>query len=421
MRRLGAALLAFVSVAFCGRNAWAGEKVIYSFASANGAGPRSVLVRDALGNSYGTTYSGGAYDFGTVFELSLASAGRGWKETLLYSFTGLGDGSSPSAGLIFDAAGSLYGTTLFGGTYGCGVVFELTSTISGWSESVLYSFTGGNDGCFPQAGLIQDAAGNLYGTTSAGGYSHNCAGLSEFSGCGAVFELSPGLSGWKETTLHSFTGGRDGGQPIAGLILDSSGNLYGTAFDAGTYGCTDGCGTVFRLSPTGGGGWVGTVLLSFGNATGAYPAAPLVLDAAGNLYGTASARGITNSACTNGCGAVFKLSPSSGDRWEATNLHVFTGGSDGGEPFAGLVFDSAGNLYGTTKGGGSSSGGVVFKLTPTSGGWRELVLHAFEGSTDGAGPLAGVVLDDLGAIYGTTSSGGTGTPSASGTVYEVIP
>lgn len=393
---------------------------------ANGAGPRSVLIRDALGNLYGTTYSGGAYTYGTVFELTHI-AGGGWKETFLYSFTGLTDGSNPSAGLIFGSAGNLYGTTMLGGTSGYGVVFELTPTSNGWNESVLYNFTGGNDGGIPQAGVIQDAAGNLYGATSAAGNS-NCYGLIEYAGCGAVFELSPTLSGWNETTLHTFKGGSgDGGVPVGGLILDSAGNLYGATMGGGAINsCDEGCGTVFRLSPTGGAGWRETLLLQFRSATGAWPAAPLALDAEGNLYGTTSGRGDLNANCLNGCGTVFKLAPTSGGGWLASELHVFTGGSDGGEPMAGLVFDSAGNLYGTTTGGGGNFGcylgcGVVFKLTPGSSGWNETVLHAFDTAQDGANPVAGVLLDELGDVYGTTPSGGNGLPVGRGTVYEIVP
>lgn len=427
-RGLSTALVIFGSILLLAAGAWASpqERVIYSFWGTNGDGPRAVLIRDALGNFYGTTYVGGAYGDGTVFELTHISGGD-WKGTLLYSFRGLSDGSKPGAGVIFDSAGNLYGTTMFGGTSGYGVVFKLTPTSNGWNESVLYNFTGGNDGGFPQAGVIQDAAGNLYGTTSAAGNS-NCYGLIEYAGCGAVFELSPVLSGWSETTLHTFTGGSDGGTPMAGLIVDSAGNLYGTTMGGGTLNsCYDGCGTVFRLSPTGSGGWRETLLLQFRSATGAYPTASLILDSEGNLYGTTSGRGNTNANCPYGCGTIFKLTPSSGGGWLASTLHIFTGGNDGGEPMAGLVFDSTGYLYGTTYGGGSGNGGcylgcgVVFKLTPGSRGWNESVLHAFDTAQDGAGPLAGVLLDESGDVYGTTPSGGNGLPTGVGTVYEILP
>jgi uncharacterized repeat protein (TIGR03803 family) len=429
MRRLGAALLTLAGVAMVAGAAWASprERVIDSFAGPNGAGPRSVLVRDTPGNFYGTTYFGGVYNFGTVFELTPISGG-GWQESILYSFTGGSDGSLPWAGLTFDSAGNLYGTTLEGGAYEVGTVFELTPTSSGWNETVLYSFTGGDDGGNPLGGVILDTTGNLYGTTAAVGNGY-CSGFSliPLYKCGAVFELSPALGGgWSETTLHAFTGGKDGGQPVAGLVMDGGGNLYGTTFAGGNTACTDGCGTVFRLSPIAGGGWEGTILLNFNlGKDGAYPAGPLVLDAEGSLYGTTSARGLGNSNCVNGCGTIFKLSPSSGDKWHATVLHIFTGGADGGEPFSGLVFDAAGNLYGTTNYGGVQGCylgcGVVFELMPTSGGWKERVLYAFEGSTDGAGPYGGVVLDDLGNIYGATWADGNGLPTAYGTVYEVIP
>jgi uncharacterized repeat protein (TIGR03803 family) len=402
--------------------AWASakEKVIYSFDVTSGAAPEAPLIRDAVGNLYGTTIGGGAFGYGDAFELARLPGGA-WKEIVLYSFTGGEDGGEPWDGLTFDSAGNLYGTTFEGGAYEQGTVFEMSPAPGGWNETVIYSFTGNDDGANPFGGVILDATGNLYGTTAAAGKG-GCGGFSivPISGCGAVFELSPTSGGgWNETTLHTFSGKADGGQPVAGLIMDGNGNLYGTTFDGGNAGCNDGCGVVFELSPKAGGGWQGTTLASFLGSNGAYPSAPLVLDAEGNLYGTTSARGESNSNCPNGCGTVFKLSPNPGGGWQGTTLHLFTGGDDGGEPVAGLVFDGSGNLYGTTTVGGCVSGcGMVFELKPVSSGWREVVIHTFLTGSDGSDPRAAVVIDPLGNIFGTSQGGGN---DYHGAVFEVVP
>ena len=295
-------------------------------------------------------------------------AATNWHEKVLHSFNGT-DGWSPEAGLIFDAAGNLYGTTEYGGTggncgaYGCGTVFELTPNGSGgWTETVLYSFcpqTGCTDGANPAAGLIFDAAGNLYGTTEyAGAYNS-----------GTVFELTPnGSGGWTETVLYSFCSQAnctDGYGPLAGLIFDASGNLYGTTRDGGAYGY----GTVFELTPTGGGAWTERVLHGFGKGTdGAGPSyyGKLIFDAAGNLYG------MTLSGGAYGFGTAFELTPTAGGGWTEQVLYSFNNnGADGISPFAGLTFDAAGNLYGTTWeggiyscGGAGSACGTVFELSP---------------------------------------------------------
>jgi uncharacterized repeat protein (TIGR03803 family) len=250
-----------------------------------------------------------------------------------------------------DATGNLYGTTGFGGASNAGTVFKLDPS---GNKTVLYSFKGGSDGDVPVAGLIMDAAGNLYGTTEDGG-SSNCS-----FGCGIVFELDPAGN---ETVLHSFTGSPgDGGRPVAGLIMDTAGNLYGTTAEGGSGTCTvingipvSGCGTVFKLDPAGN----ETVLHSFtGGSDGIQALAALLMDAAGNLYSTTELGG------SFGSGIVFKLDPSGNE----TLLHTFTGGNDGAAPlFASLIMDTAGNLYGTTQNGGGSSNctvgcGTVFKL-----------------------------------------------------------
>jgi uncharacterized repeat protein (TIGR03803 family) len=307
--------------------------------------------------------------------------------TVFYSFAGYPEnGVSPFGGLVMDPAGNLYGVTQAGGSpppFDGGTVFKLDPS---GNESVLHSFTGG-DGSVPYAGLVIDPAGNLYGTTLFGGSS----------GYGTVFKLDPA---GPETVLHSFTNAAgDGGDPFAGLLLDTVGNLYGTTEIGGAFGY----GTVFKLDPSG----TETVLYSFTNAggDGAYPLAGLVIDPVGNLYGT------TDDGGSSGYGTVFKLDSSGSE----TVLHSFTNaGSDGAYPFAGLVMDTAGNLYGTTVQGGASNYGTVFKLDPFG---TETLLHSFAYS-DGAAPVAGLVIDPARNLYGTAHGGG---PSGNGVVFKLDP
>jgi uncharacterized repeat protein (TIGR03803 family) len=414
---------------------------IHSFAGDNqedGAGPRASLILDGSGNLYGTTFQGGAATCGagdsgcgTVFELTPVSGG--WQETILHEFTGK-NGELPWASLVSDGT-NLYGTTWQGGTLsactgngnGCGVVFKLSPSATGWQETVLHIFSGGKDGANPRAGLILDASGNLYGTTSQGGIAADCGG----NGCGVVFELSPfSGGGWAEKEIHSFTGGSDGSNPWAGLIFDADGNLYGTTSAGGS---SSGVGVVFELKPISGGGWKETVLHTFSSqAKGYAPAAGVVFDSHGNLYGTTSGGGVTTGDCgIDGCGVVFKLSPdASTGGWAETVIHAFEGTRDGAIPDAGLILDSAGNLYGTTQQGGLLTGGcnfnrcgVVFEFSPTATGWKETVLHDFIGTTaDGALPEAGLVLDSTtGNLYGTTTQDGTSSPDGGGTAFEITP
>lgn len=313
--------------------------------------------------------------------------------SVLHSFTGAPDGCKPQGDLYRDSAGNLYGTTADCGSAD-GVIFKVST---GGVETVLYRFTGGSDGGIPEAGLIRDTSGNFLGTTYSGGSTGN----------GVVFKFSAN----KETVIHSFSG-TDGSHPAAALVRDKAGNLYGTTFYGGTAACS--CGTVFKIDTTN----TESVLYSFtGGADGKFPAGRLLLDAAGNLYGTASEGGVVN--CDNGihgCGVVFKMSPTG----QETVLYTFSGGSDGGEPMAGLVRDSAGNLYGTTFAAGNLSRtcalnagcGVVFKLSKTN---QETVLYTFADGADGANPVADLVLDSTGNIYGTTKLGGAGY----GVVFEI--
>jgi hypothetical protein len=291
------------------------------------------------------------------------------QETVLYSFKGGKDGNRPDAGLIMDTSGALYGTTSEGGTDG--TVFKLTPPAAGqtvWTESVLYRFKGGRDGKFPNGSLIMDTSGALYGTTTDGGTG--CPGFE----CGTVFELTPpgaGEAEWTESVLYSFKGGKDGKAPLAGLIMDTSGAFYGTTEGAGIGRCSfsggRGCGTVFELTPPGAG------------ETG----------------------------------------------WTESVLYHFKGGRNGKFPSGGLIMDTSGALYGTTTFGGTGKG-TVFMLTPPGAGeteWTESVLYRFQGGQDGASPAAGLITDTSGALYGTTLNGGTGCRSLGGcgTVFRLVP
>jgi uncharacterized repeat protein (TIGR03803 family) len=320
------------------------ETVLHNFSGgADGANPEASLLRDAAGNLYGTTLAGGASGAGTVFKL-----GAHRRETVLYSFAGGTDGAKPQAALAMDAAGNLYGTTTAGGSNGNGTVFKLDvpkKQNGKWKERVLYSFGSGTDGAIPVAGVTLDAKGSLYGTTSAGGTY----------GYGTVFQLKLSKTGWQENILYNFQMQSDGGVPYAGVVFDGSGNLYGAATDGGGGG-QNGGGTVFELTPAED-GWTFNLLYSLAGwgISGTYR--NVLLDASGNIYATTHCDG------ANSAGTVYELTPSGGT-WNYTSLYVFTGGTDGLYSFSNLVFDSLGNLYGTTNGGGADGYGVVFKVTP---------------------------------------------------------
>jgi uncharacterized repeat protein (TIGR03803 family) len=391
-------------------------KTLYRFTGGSDGGSlQTGLIFDSAGNLYGTTYSGGAYGDGVVFELTPNADGN-WTENVLHQFTGGKDGGGPT-GLMFDQSGNLYGTTWFGGTSksSSGTVFKLTPKPDGsWVESVLYSFTDGNDGATPQAGVIFDQAGDLYGTTISGG-PH---------GQGVVFRLAQNANGgWTESVLHHFcslTNCSDGLFPSGSLIFDANGNLYGTT----AFGGTNDHGIVFKLTPNADGGWTESVLHDFCSLTncsdGFGPRAGLIFDVAGNLYGAAIGGG------GHGDGVVFELTPNPDGTWTEKVLYGFVG-KRGISPGSNLIFDVAGNLYGTTTLGGDPSYctndippgcGVVFKLTPNSKGlWRERVLHTFL-DHPGALPLAGVIFDNTGNLYGTTAGDNTAT---NGSVFEIMP
>lgn len=374
------------------------EQTLYSFTGfADGGNPLSSLVVDSAGNLYGTTFVGGAHGAGEVFELT-PNAGGGWTETVLYSFTGGADGANPYlADVVFDKAGNLYGTTVGGGAHNLGAVFELSPTSSGWSETVLYSFSGGSDGANPYAGLLFDGAGNLYGTTNGGGANN----------VGTVFELRHGSgASWTEKVLHTLNT-TDGSGPIGGLVFDRAGNLYGTTQGGGTAGA----GVVYEVVRGASGTWTQKVLHSFtGGADGGFPYAErLIFDRGGNLYGTTSGGG------TLSLGAVFRLRPVSGG-WKEKVLYSFDG-QVAANPYSGLVLDSQGNLYGTAaNGNGVTTVGAVFQLTRQSGDtWTETNLHLFTRG-DGEFPESALLRDQAGNLYGTTLQGGTGNM---GVVFEL--
>ncbi|HVI09021.1 MAG TPA: choice-of-anchor tandem repeat GloVer-containing protein [Candidatus Binatia bacterium] len=419
------------------------ENVLYSFTDAgDGASPFGNLVADSRGNYFGTTPVGGSYagvcqynGCGNVFELSPNGSG-GWVETVLYDFTGGADGAGPEAGLTFDGAGNLYGTTTDGGnlsntncgliTAGCGVVFKLSPNGDGtWTESVLYAFQGKHDGFLPQSTVSFDAAGNLYGAADLGG-----------AGYGTVFQLSPnGSGGWTFNLIHAFTNGVDGGRPAA-LIVDGHGNLFATTTQGGkiTNICRSGCGSLIEFSPNGSGGWTPHLLHDFTGAKDGGVPWGISLDANGNLFGSALYGG--NSGCSGGeypgCGVIFEFSPVSGGGWSPHIPYSFTGANDGGGPQAPLAFDTAGNVYATsnvaTDHSCPGSCGAIVKLTPSGGSWSETTLYTFTGATDGAEPVNnGVILDASGNLFGTTQFGGTdscyigGLINGCGVVFEIKP
>jgi uncharacterized repeat protein (TIGR03803 family) len=332
-----------------------------------------------------------------ILILSTVSAASAKQLKVLYSFPELGDDQAnfPSASLIFDRAGNLYGTatgtnSLLGYS---GLVYKLTPNPDGsWAMSVLYTFTGGADGAYPFSNLTFDAAGNLYGTTSAGGNTASCQSWGA-AGCGVVFKLSPNPDGsWAESVLYTFTGGSDGAQPLDGLTSDAAGNLYGTTSNGGVGG-----GVVFKLSPNPDGSWTENVLYAFsGGADGSHPYARPIFDAVGNLYGTTTGGGYLGS------GVVFSLTPNPDGSWTENVLYAFPNGARGRTPSTSLVLDAAGNLYGTTTGGGAFYG-IVFQLARNSNGsWTENVLHVFNDSIDGAIPMGNLIFDRAGNLYGTS-------------------
>jgi len=381
-------------------------RILHDFTGGGDGDGNSGVSLDQQGNLYGLSLGGGTGSCedgcGLVFQLVPQAHGK-WTQNVLYDFQPGGDGEYPSGTLAFDARGDIYGTTQYGGAHDGGTVFELKPHAGGWTETVLHSLCaapGCGDGWLPRAGVVTDASGNLYGTAGE-----------------VAFELSPGSGRWNETVLHRFDVRKgDGALPYAGLILDASGNLYGTTGYGGNQCGSSTCGTVYELSPESGGKWKETILHRFRNskADGAWPGAgALSMDGEGNLYGTT-----TNGGCCGG--VVYELTPQPDGRWKETILYDFLGGAEGWLPDAGVVMDKAGNLYGTTDGGGNASGcGVLYKLAPTAKGkWKYTVLHTFGNGYDGCLPSGNLAIDSSGNLYGGTIFGGT---SGNGVVFELTP
>jgi uncharacterized repeat protein (TIGR03803 family) len=375
------------------------ELVLHSFGGGtDGKFLYAGVVADSVGNLYGTTGYGGTYGYGTVYELR-PGAGGNYTEKILHSFSCNGtDGCWPITGLAIDASGNLFGMTSSGGTNDSGIVFEMAVTPEGRVENIIHNFADSTtDGRNPVSySLTLDAAGNVYGTTQYGGAN----------GEGTVFELKPASgSTWTETLLYSFgqAFSGDGNNPRSSLAWDSHGNLYGTTLNGGVYDD----GTVFELSPSGSGTWTESLLYSFCALTdcsdGADPGSTLALDAAGNVYGTTDFGGVFENGHEYG-GVLFELSPSASGTWTETVLHDFGSGTDGYLAGTGVVFDSAGNLYGTTSDGGTYSAGTLFELSPASGSWSETVLFNF--GKNGSSPAGPPLIAADGSLYGATGAGG---------------
>jgi len=426
----------------------------------------------------------GNFGFGQSVVLGLVmgtmlvlSAGMSLAQTyqVIHNFAGGLDGSEPTSGLTFDAAGNLYGTT-FEGDALTGTVYKLQHKTSSWVLTPLYLFPKGSlNGAIPYARAVLGKDGSLYSTTGYGGNSQNCP-----SGCGVVFNMRPTptppttpLTPWVETPIYRFGGGSDGANPYgADLIFDAAGNIYGTTYNGGSGTCTGGCGTVYKLTPSNG-IWGESILYSFTQAgDGQHPWGGVTFDRSGDLYGTTVYGG------AYGRGTIYKLTPS-GTGWTEAIVYSFTGGTDGANPYAGLIFDQAANLYGATGAGGADSGGTafeltsdtwnfnllysfvgfngqfvpgpvanltfdsagdlygtthtagpynygaVFKLTPGSGGWTYTSLHDFTGGDDGGYPRSSILFDKNGNMFGTAAEGGTGNPDncvgPCGVIFEITP
>ena len=393
--------------------------VLHAFSGGlDGSQPQADLTMDSDGNLYGTTVFGGAghcsdYEYGgcgVVFRMKHTN--QGWIEEAIYSFQGKSDGQCPSAGVVLDSAGNVYGTTSWGGAQnGTGTVFELSPTQKRlWTIKVLYTFAGGS----PNSNLVLDKAGNLYGTTGAFDRSASI-----------LFQLSPNPNGsWTETTLHTFSGAPDGWATTGNLVLDENGNIYGSTQFGGMAGCNTGksyagCGTVYQVSP-GTSGWTESILYNFalGRAVGRSPSGGLLIDSIGSLYGSTSQGG-------NGIGEVFRLAPSKKGGWQESVLYRFFGGylgPDGEFPIGRLAMNDK-EIVGATSQGGRNGLGTVFRVQLSGAGPRERVLYTFANGSNGSHPKAGVILGSNGAVYGTTYSGGGGTicSGGCGVVYEIKP
>ncbi len=399
-------------IALCAQPAHAQSfQVIHSFSGTDGGNPAAGLTIDRAGNLYGTTEYGGTHTCdsqghigcGSIFKLS--RHGASWILGSLYDFTGGSDKAYPEARVVFGPDGALYGTTSIGGGLGGdGAVYKLQPPTSAcksvscpWTETVLFQFDF-STGSLPSGDLAFDAAGNIYGTTRAGG-SSQCAGG---QGCGVAYQLTHSGGVWAENILFTFLDGTEGREPDGGVILDRAGNVYGTT-------CTDNqtqAGLVFELTPSGA-GWTENVLYFLEGSGAEHPCAGLISDPAGNLYGA------TEGGGSHHVGAVFRLTPSGSD-WNFSLLASILGGQGQSGPSQSLVMDSAGNLYGASLIAGAHGYGSIFKVSPSNGSWTYTSLYDFTGGADGGNPNGNLVLDANGNIYGTTSYGGQSELGCSG-------
>jgi uncharacterized repeat protein (TIGR03803 family) len=396
--------------------------IIHNFENgADGRNPFAGLTVDNAGNLYGTAVNGGR-GCGTVFQLK--KRGSGWTFNPLYSFLVAppDQGCDPEARVVFGPNGTLYGTTYAGGGAGYGTVFNLRpfpnacqAALCAWMETVLYNFTGAADGGNPGYGDLLLDQRNIYGTTYAGGLSNSSCDPFQTQTCGMVYQLTPAGSGYTESVLYSFKGGSGDGGNPYAGVVR---DRSGNFYGTTYTGGTAGFGTVYQLT-CGGGGCTDTILHSFTNgADGGSPFAGLIFDASGNMYGVAGDGG------TGGDGTVFELSPSGGG-WTFTVIYNFTS-PEGGQcgPRAGLTMDTAGNLYGTTYCDGAKGYGNVFKLSPASGGWTYKNLYDFKGGTDGKNPISTVLIHPNGKLYGTALGGGDPNCNPTfgcGVVWELTP
>jgi uncharacterized repeat protein (TIGR03803 family) len=401
--------LAISIVLLLGTLAYAGEKVLYTFQDGtDGSLPNGPLVADPAGNLYGTTYYGGSnrcsMGCGTVFELSPDGHG-GWTETVLYRFTGGTDSQNPAAGLIIDSLGNLWGTT--GGAVcppACGSAFELSPGASGWTLAVLHTFQGKRDGGGLAGGLTMDAAGNLYGTSLRFGAK----------GHGTTFRLSNSGQGWVLKTLHAFASDQHGSDPQGSLIVNPAGTII---YGAASYGGADGYGVVYSLTLNSQGRWTEKLLHTFpGGKGGGNPTFGLSADSAGNLYGIA-----TNT--TKQMNLIYQLSPNSQDGWTERTIYRFNYPSSGQPDSAGgsVLIDRGGNAFGF-GGGGSDRRGTIYELSQSGGKWAETLLYSFVGDAGGVDPVGSPIMDKSGNLYGVTSSGGAGCfGNGCGIVFEFMP
>ncbi|HEX4665975.1 MAG TPA: choice-of-anchor tandem repeat GloVer-containing protein [Chthoniobacterales bacterium] len=354
----------------------------------------------------------GARPFGRWFEVAIivlvigfcgVAGAQASTTEVIYSFTGDAGGEYCDTDVAIDGAGNLYGTSVLGGVFGGGTVWRLSPVDGGWEHTVLYNFTGGADGGEPYKGVTLDAAGNLYGTAVTGG-SGSCEG-----GCGVTYKLTKSGDTWTQSVIHAFTGGTDGSGPGARVALDTRGNVYGMTPTGGA----NGLGTIYALQPRSNGNWVFQVLHTFtGGSDGSSGSAGKLVLRGGHIFGAATTGGLF------GAGTVFELRPTRNGEWDFKTLYSFQGAPDGVFPYGALLFDAAGNIYGTTYYGGTSGLGTVYRLARGGGGqWSETVLYSFQAGNDGNSSISNLVADAAGNLYGTTSEGGLG----SGTIFQLTP